>query len=106
MPVLHRVNEVLVGANPYSARLFKLVQIISISITLVDSHEFVWTPCRKNLNAEALTTQLLMILKTIYRVIGGTDHFHMIAFHEAARTELRTLQLLVTLVVNILPSLA
>ena len=71
-----------------------------MSLRFLYHHSLVRTPCRKHLHAERILVDLLVVLKGICRIISCTYNLYIESLHELLTSELRSLKLCCTLIID------
>ena len=94
------MKKVLIVIDLNSRDVRKLLYILTILLRFLHHHRLVRTPCRKDLNAEWIVLDLLMILKSVCRIISRADHLHLELLHKFLTSELGCLKLGRTLVID------
>ena len=102
--LLESINHILECSEGNTSYLTELIHIFS-KLRLLDVHSLVWTPSWNHLDLETALACLLVVTEIIDRIICCTDALYIIVTHQAASAELRLLQLLITLIVDLTCSL-
>ena len=98
--LLQSIYHILECSEGNTSYLTQLVHILS-EVWLLDVHRLVRTPSRNHLDFETALASLLVVAQVVDWIICCTNALHVVVAHQATGAELRLLQLLVTLVVNL-----
>ena len=98
--LLECVEEVLIAVDGNPRNVAELLDVFLVLLRLLDHHSLVRSPCRKHLDSERIVVDLLVIFKSVSRVIGSTYNLDIESLHEGLSSVLFSLEFCCTLVVD------